>query len=406
MIKDYFTISYKEIRRKKLRSWLTLIGIIIGISAVISLILLGSGLKNAIESQAQGLGSDKLLITAKGNPLTPGLSTDAVNITTKDQDVVDRVSGVKKTSTFSFTTAQIDFNDNVRYFPIFGSPTDPEERKLIGESQNYDIGQGRSFNKGEKFKAVLGFSHLDKNLFGKAAQLGDSILVNGHKFKVIGFMEKIGSPPDDQSVTIPLEIYSDIFETGDERGMIIAQVGAGEDATKIGQDVKKALRKHRNQKEGKEDFNVQTPEDLLGTFNIILDMVQAVLIGIAGISLVVGGVGIMNTMYTSVLERTKQVGIIKSLGAKNSQVLALFIVESGFYGLGGGIVGIIVGVAIAKFVELVFKLAVGPAFLLIKIDPLLLIGALTFSFVIGTLSGIAPAYQASKMKPVDSLRYE
>ncbi|MBT5924722.1 FtsX-like permease family protein, partial [Candidatus Woesearchaeota archaeon] len=175
---------------------------------------------------------------------------------------------------------------------------------------------------------------------------------------------------------------------------------------KIAEEIKKDLRKKRDVDEGEEDFVVETPEQLAATFAIILDIVQIVLIGIAGISLFVGGVGIMNTMYTSVLERTKEIGVMKALGAKNSHVMALFLVESGIYGFGGGLIGAIIGIGFAKLVEAIFLIAVGPAFLLIEIDWILVLGTLLFSFIVGCLSGIAPARRASKLHPVDSLRYE
>ncbi len=406
MIKDYFEIPWKEIRRRKLRSLLTLIGIIIGISAVVSLITLGQGLENAISAQFDALGNDKLFITAKGNSLTPGLTTDAVKITEDDVEVIQSVSEVKETAAMIFSTARIEFNDNVRYFTIGGMPTDPDQRALLGESNSYTIMKGRAIEKGDKFKAVLGFSYTDATLFGQSIEVGDKILVQDTEFKVVGFWNKIGSPPDDQSVTIPFDTYGDIFGTGDEVGFIVAQAEAGEDPDQVAEKIEKELRNSRDVEEGKEDFSVETPQQLLSTFNTILDIVNIVLVGIAAISLLVGGVGIMNTMYTSVLQRTKEIGVMKALGAKNNHILALSLVESGFYGLVGGVIGIAIGLGIAFLVEYVFVIAVGPAFLDVQFNPVVVFGTLFFAFIVGALSGIAPARQASKMKPVDALRYE
>jgi putative ABC transport system permease protein len=406
MIKDYFYLPWQQIKRRKLRSWLTLLGIVIGIAAVVSLILLGQGLKNAIDGQISGLGKDKLFIAAKGSALTPGLSIDAVKLTEDDEEVVGRTSGVGMVTSLIFTSAKIEFNDNVRYFSVLGLSTDPEERVLFGEAQSYKLLKGRWHQKGDKYKAVLGWQYTQKSLFGRAVELGDKININGQDFKVVGFWEKIGSPPDDQSVSIPIDTYAEIFNTGDEVGMIIAQAQAGEDTLKVGEQVEKELRKSRGLEEGKEDFTVQTPEQLVAGFATILNIIQAVLAGIAAISLLVGGVGIMNTMYTTVLERTKEIGVMKSLGAKNKHIMYLFLVESGFYGVGGGLVGVIIGITVAKLVELAFILFVGPAFLSIEISIPLIVGVLIFGFVIGSLSGIAPARRASKLSPVDSLRYE
>tara|TARA_Y100000310_G_scaffold153901_1_gene153440 strand:+ start:7745 stop:8965 length:1221 start_codon:yes stop_codon:yes gene_type:complete len=406
MYKDYLKIPWKEIRRRKLRSWLTLIGIIIGIVAVVSLITLGQGLENAIAKQFQALGEDKLFITPKGNPLAPGLTTDAVKITSDDLEIIEKTTGVKITSASTYLTGRIEYNDLVRYFFVGGMPTDPEERKLLGEAQNYKILKGRFHEKGDKFKAVLGYQYTQDELFERQVDLGDKILIQGKEFKVIGFMDKIGSPPDDQSVIIPFDVFSDLFATNEEIGFIVAQTQPGEDIDVVGKRIEKALRKHRDLDEGKEDFSVETPKQIAATFETILDIVNLVLIGIAAISLLVGGIGIMNTMYTTVLERTKQIGVMKALGAKNNHIMALFLVESGLYGAGGGLIGITLGIAIAKLVEAIFVAALGPALLSVEINYILLAGVLLFSFVIGVFSGIAPARKAAKLHPVDSLRYE
>jgi putative ABC transport system permease protein len=406
MIKDYLYIPWNEIKRRRLRSWLTLIGVIIGIAAIVSLITLGQGLQNAIQSQFDALGNDKLFITTKGNVLTAGLSIDAIKITEKDKEVVARTSGVKKVAGMIYSTGRIEFNNLVRYFFITGLPTDPEERALVGESQSYHLLKGRFLEKGDNFKAVVGYAYTQPTLFQADIELGSKILIQGQEFKIVGILQKIGSPPDDQSILIPLNAYQDIFDSGDELGIIIAQSGAGEDALIVGENIEKSLRKSRDQKEGEEDFSVATPDQFAETFNIILDIVQAVLVGIAGISLLVGGVGIMNTMYTTVLQRTKEIGIMKSLGAENKHIMYLFLVEAGFYGLGGGLIGVTIGFGFAKIVEWAFLIAVGPAFLSVEFNLPLIGGTLLFSFLIGVISGIAPAYRASKLNPVDALRYE
>ncbi len=406
MFKDYLLIPLKEIRRRPLRSWLTLIGVIIGMAAVISLITLGNGLENAVAEQFAALGNDKLIISAKGSALTAGLSIDAVKITEKDHEIVKAVDGVKKTAGFVYSTANIEFNDRVRFFFIFGTPDDPEERLLIGETNSLKLLKGRVLDKGDKYKAVLGYDYLNSGLFDKALEVGDKILIKGQEFKVIGFWQKIGSPPDDRSITINLDTYADLFEIDDELGIIIAQTQPGEDPNLVAASIEKELRKSRGLKEGKEDFKVETPEQLAATFTIILDIIQVVLVGISIISLLVGGIGIMNTMYTVVLERTKQIGVLKALGAQNKHILYLFLVESGFYGLFGGLIGAIIGISFAKLVELFFTLFVGPSFLSIKISFTLILLTLIFSLSVGCLSGIAPARKAAKLNPVDSLRYE
>ena len=406
MIKDYLVIPLQEISRRKLRSLLTLIGIVIGVAAIISLITLGQGLENAIETQFQALGKDKLFIAAKGNPLTVGLSIEAVKITDKDLEIIKDTAGVERAAGMIYSTAKVEFNDLAYYPFIWGAPTDPKERALIGEAQSFKIMKGRSLQKGDKFKTVLGFDYTKRERFDKNIDLGDEILVHDQEFKVVGFLEKIGSPPDDQSVMIPIETYWEIIGNEDKYGILVAQTQLANDPSVVAEKIEKRLRKSRNLEEGKEDFSIETPEQYAESFAIILDIIQIVLIGIAAISLLVGGIGIMNTMYTTVLQRTKEIGVFKAVGARNRQILFLFLIESGFYGLGGGIIGVLIGISFAKLVELLFLIFVGPAFLLIKIDLLLITGTLLFSFLIGCISGVLPAYQASKLKPVDSLHYE
>jgi len=403
MIKDYFKIPWKEIKRRKIRSWLTLIGIFIGIAAIVSLITLGQGLENAIEKQFQALGKDKLFVMPRGGMWGMGSSE---MLTEDDLDVIEGVSGVKRATGMGYTYGRFEFNDLIHYGFISGISPEPEDMALVGEAQTWHILEGRNLRKGDKYKAILGYSHTQTDLFEKRVEVGNKIILHRKEFKVVGFLEKIGSPPDDQSAIIPLEAYEEVFDTKDELGFIIAQSQQGEDPFKVADGVKKELRRAHDVDEGEEDFDVQTPEQFAESFAIILDIVQIVLIGIAAISLLVGGIGIMNTMYTSVLQRTKEIGILKALGAKNSHILYLFLVESGLYGLGGGIIGAVIGIGFAKLTEYVFIQVVGPAFLHIEINWLFVLGVLFFSFMVGCISGIAPARRASKLKPVDALRYE
>jgi putative ABC transport system permease protein len=404
MIKEYFKISWKEIKRRKIRSWLTLIGIFIGIAAIVSLITLGQGLENAIGRQFELLGKDKLFINPKGGTIG-GVGSSGV-LTEDDLESVRGTSGIKRATGTGYTTGRFEYNDIVRYNFVSGISTEPEERALMGEAQTWKISSGRMISKGDKFKVVLGHSYTQRSLFEKEVEIGDKILINDQEFKVVGVLEKIGSPPDDNSGIIPLEAFAEMYDKEDEFGFLIAQTQPGEDPIKVSERVKKELRKSRNLDEGKEDFEIQTPEQFAESFSIILDIVQIVLIGISAISLLVGGIGIMNTMYTSVLQRTKEIGVMKALGARNSHILYLFLVESGLYGLGGGLIGAVIGIGFAKIIELIFVIAIGPAFLLIEIDWILVISTLLFAFFVGCISGIAPARRASKLNPVDSLRYE
>lgn len=216
---------------------------------------------------------------------------------------------------------------------------------------------------------------------------------------------KIGNPQDDSQVYIPIDTYMDIIGGKRDYGFIMAQVSNSAEVDSIAESLKKDLRKERDVKKGEEDFTVQTTQQAIDSFSTILNVVQAVLIGLATISLLVGGVGIMNTMYTSVMERTREIGIMKAIGAKNSSIVTIFLIEAGVLGLVGGAIGTAIGVTAGKLVEFVASSA-GYSILKISFSPGLIAFSILFSFIVGAIAGILPAIRASRLKPVEALRYE
>ena len=406
MILDYLKLVWGQMLARKRRSWLTLLGIVIGISAIISLMLIGGGLENAINEQLNSLGSDLLIIAPKGSAMSLGLSSDSGGITIDDQEAVKSVRGIEKTAGLIYTSARVEFNDEVRYQFVSGNSDDPEERELIGEGQNLNIGEGRGLEKGDRFKAVVGIDYTDESFLGRAIEIGDKILVQDQEFKVVGVWERIGNSADDRSIYIPLETYWEVFDNDGELGIIFAEVETGIDVEVAELRVTEELRDYRGVEEGKEDFTIQTPSQMAESFAAILGIVAAVLVGIAMISLLVGGIGIMNTMFTAVLQRTREIGLLKALAAKRRQILMLFLLESSLYGLVGGFIGVSIGVAFAKIVDWAFWNFVGPNLFIVQIDYTLLIVVLLGSAVFGGICGYVPARRAAKADAVNSLRYE
>jgi len=192
----------------------------------------------------------------------------------------------------------------------------------------------------------------------------------------------------------------------DQEDEIDAKSAEGFDVTTVADSIERRLLQIKNEKKDQETFSVQTSEQLLTSFTNIFNIVQGVLVGIAAISLLVGGIGIMNTMYTSVLERTKEIGTMKAVGAKNSDILQIFLFESGLLGLVGGAIGVVLGIGLGKGVQYIATIALGTNLLQASITAPLIVGALAFSFLIGSSSGILPAMQAARLKPADALRYE
>jgi len=221
---------------------------------------------------------------------------------------------------------------------------------------------------------------------------------------VRGIIKKIGNPDDDRLIIMDIERFREFFNISERVDWSVIQVDEGEDLIKVAGDVEEELRKARGVTEKTQDFNILTPEELLGSFQDILNIVTAFLAGVAAISLLVGGIGIANTMFTSVLERTKDIGVMKAVGAKNKDIMMIFLIEAGLFGLIGGVVGAVIGIGAALGVSAMANRALGVELLAAEISYPLLIGAVVFSFFIGVLSGITPARRASRLNVVEALR--
>ena len=404
MIKDFFALSVSNLRRRKLRSWLTMIGIFIGIAAVVSLISLGQGLQDYISEQFEVMGANKLIVLpGSGIGLA---SASAEKLTSKDLDVIKKTRGVDIVAELVYGVSFLEFNDEVKRVFVIGLPTE-KVADIFRDMQGFEVEKGRELKEDDKDKVVVGYLVAkDKSVFEKGVELRDKIIIEKKEFRVVGIMRQIGNPQDDSQVYIPLETAKKLFEKEDEIDTIYVQVKEGFETKDVAEDIKKELRRARDEEKGKETFSIQTFEQILETFQNVFNVVQAVLVGIAAISLLVGGIGIMNTMYTSVLERTREIGTMKAIGAKNSHVMTIFLIESGLLGLIGGVIGVLIGIGLAKFAEYLAAAFLGTTLLQASTNPMIFLGALAFSFVIGSASGLLPALQASKLNPVDALRYE
>ncbi len=403
MIADYFKLSVRSLRRRKVRSWLTMLGIFIGIAAVVSLVSLSQGMQEAINEQFQKIGANRIIIGAGGGsygPFAGGISTG--KLTDKDLSLVRKVEGVEFATGVLSKTARVEFDDKVSFVSIFGVDTDSETRKYVEGISFFEVGKGRQFRQGERNSAIVGYT-ASEDFFPKKVEVNDNLKIEGELFDVVGIQKKAGTGVHDSIIRIPLSTAREMFSEPEELSTIFVYVAPGFEPASVGDTIKEEMRQDRDLDEGEEDFTVQTSEEVIGTFKTILALLQAFLIGIAMISLVVGGIGIMNTMYMSVIERTREIGIMKSVGARNKDVLLIFLLESGLLGLAGGAVGTAIGMAISKGVE-VAAASTGIDLLKITFNPAIIIGALAFSFFVGAISGTLPALQAARLKPVDALR--
>jgi putative ABC transport system permease protein len=400
---DEINYALQNLIHRKLRSGLSILSILIGIAAVFALVSFGSGMSSYIDNIAKESGTDKLFIQAQGIG-APG-TDDSFYLTNDDIEFVEKINGVKEIAGLYMKPAEIVYREKRKYNYLSG--IDMEKKEFILESFAIKIDKGRELKKGELGKAILGYNYqIDNKIFAKGLKTGDKIEIDGESVEIAGFFSLVGNPSDDANIYVTKEQFENMYpEKKDKYGFIIARAEKDISVKELAEKIKDKLRKHKGQEEGKEDFYVQTFEDMIATFSSVLTVINAILVLIALISLVVASVNIMNTMYTAVLERTKEIGIMKSVGARNSDILFIFIFESGVIGLIGGILGVGLGFVVATIGG---AAAAGAGFSALKpVFPLsLIIGCIIFSFIIGAIAGVMPAIRASKLHPVDALRYE
>jgi len=400
-LRDELSFTFHTFEHKPTRAWLTILGVFIGIAAVVALISLGQGLQDTLNAEFEKVGVDKIMVS----PGTGAMAlfagfTGAERLTDHDVNVIERAKGVEKAIGFTGVLGKVGFKDEEQYTFVIGY--DPS-KMTMQEGFNTPVEKGRELKSGDKYKILIGYEIAHSTwLFSKEVKIGDTLRISGADFTVVGIVDKIGSRQDDTQVYIPKEASDEIYhDPGYALMYVITKTGFLPGG--VADNIMGAMRKDRDQKKGEEDFSVTTFEQLAETSLSVISTVQTVIIGIAAISLIVGGIGIMNTMYTSVLERTHEIGVMKAIGAKNSDIMMIFLLESGILGLVGGLIGVGLGMGVGMLVSAIISQSL-PMFL-VSFPPWLTIGSLAFSFIVGSLSGALPALQAARMKPAEALRH-
>jgi putative ABC transport system permease protein len=404
MLKDLFTLAFKNLKHRGVRSWLTLLGIFIGVTAVVALISLGNGLQLAVSSQFGVSQTEIISVQAGGVSGAGPPGVGVVNpLTSKEFEAIEKLSSVKNAVKRYIASGKLEYNDKV----VFGYATsipDGEDMDFIYEQLEKEPVAGRFLKDGERGKVFLGYNfYVDKVGLGKEIILGKSVLINDKKFEVVGILDKKGSFIFDNAVYMNEEDVLELFDYNDKIDVIAVQPTSKDELDRTKLDVEKTLRKVRNVDIGEEDFQVSTPEASLGQIKSILTGVQIFIVFVASISIFIGAIGIVNTMTTSVLERKKEIGIMKSIGARNSHIFLQFFIESGLLGLLGGFVGIVFGTLIGIAGIYGINNFIGGE-LKPSIDFALIFFALLGSFLVGGVAGIVPAMRAAKQNPVEALR--
>ncbi|MDO8563978.1 MAG: ABC transporter permease [Nanoarchaeota archaeon] len=403
MISDYFKLAFRNLTKRKLRSWLTIVGIVISIATIFMLISISLGLQAAVEEQFKILGTDKFFIQPRGQIAGPG-TTGAVQLTIKDVDAIEKISGVKDLTYFAVSPVKVEINGDTRYTNVVGFPL--ENAELFLENGAYDPEEGRTLREGDSGVVAIGYQFKHGNWLKKPAKINDKILLNGQEFKVRAITKQIGNSGDDRIILMSIEDFKLLFNVQEQVDQIMVQVDDVNNIDEVVERVEKRLKTLHGVTDKTRDFTILTPEELLESFGNILKIITSFLLAVAGISLLVGGIGIANTMFTSVLERTKEIGTMKAVGAKNSDILTLFLIESGLLGLTGGILGVLLGLSVAKLIEYIAVNQLQTNLLQVATPFYLIFGCLAFAFIAGAISGIWPAHRASKLRAVDALRYE
>ena len=393
-MRDYLLLAIKNLSHQKTRTALTLLGIVIGITAVVSMVSIGSGMKAALVEELKVLGTDKIIVQPQY--LTGGTTTKG--LTERDSRALENVLGVGFVSPLYSIASNVEFKGEEKTVALWGLPPEKAERTFAGTS-GYRLYQGRWLRKGDREKIAIGYGIHD-DFFDRKVMVGNTLRIKGEEFEVIGIFRKTGDRDSDYAIYADLDQVRELYGRKDAVTLIVVRIKEGFDVEQVGRRVEDVLEKRRHEK----DFTVLTPAQLAERVGEIYKIIQIVFGGIAAISLLVGALGIANTMVMNVLERTREVGIMKATGATDAHVLRLFLLESGVIGIVGGSIGILGGLLISRVMNYASARTLGEGVLTTQVTPHLALAALVFSFLIGVVSGLYPAYRASRMDPVVALR--
>ncbi|MEX2693874.1 ABC transporter permease [Rhizobium mongolense] len=402
MFLETLKLALRAISRNILRSFLTVLGVVIGVAAVLALVTIGNGTTEQVSTELSRLGTNMLFV--RPGQFGPGrASSEARRFTVKDVDAIrDQLTGLRAVAPLNQTTATAIYGGQSHSTTVMGTTND------YFIAQDWDIALGRTFEAAEergRARCILGET-VRSQLFGAANPTGQQIRVGKVSCGVIGVLAKRGQSgmgtDQDDVVIMPVKIYQRRIggRANANVQMIVISARDGVSTSKVQTETENLLRERRKIIPGREDdFNVndmtQIAEAMTGTTTLLTGLLGAV----AAISLLVGGIGIMNIMLVSVTERTREIGIRLAIGALETQVLLQFLVEAVALSLFGGITGIVFGLGIGFTAVTLLKVP-------FVVSPLMIAVAFVFSAAIGMIFGYFPARRAAQLNPIEALRHE
>ncbi len=400
-------VSFSQLRANKMRSFLTILGILIGVGSVMGVTSIGEGMRRQIVSEFERVGGSKLILV---QPPRQWVRIDGrwVRRSWEEHLLVEDIARIRTECPHVETVipmtaagAQLKYRKANASGDFWGVNTD------FSEAWGWPVDTGRFINAGDlkKWRKVAVIGHkIKEDLFGDKPAVGREIKINGRRYEVVGIMSEKRMFYEDwgQRVFIPFTTAAKRMVGNDYLDVLFVYAAAAREADLAADEIRRTLRRY---KEHGDEFEIETADAQIQEVNRVFGIMKIVVGGIAFVSLLVGGIGIMNIMLVSVTERTREIGIRKAVGAKRRTILTQFLIESGFLCLFGGMLGVLFGLGLGFGISrLITSLTNEPFPSVISIQAT--ITALIFSATWGILFGVFPAWKAAKLNPVEALRYE
>lgn len=402
MVKESIIMAWGSLVANKLRTILTMLGIIIGVAAVIALVSVGHGVRYKIQNNLSSLGSNLLFVSPSVSNRGYGKASanDFKRLTIKDFEAVDNIPGVRKASPVMKRQFVTVYKNNHWTTLLTGANQDYKE--IMGR----EAVKGRYITKDQVERrervAVIG-TKVEKELFNEVNPIGKIIRINNQPFKVIGVLNEKGTSTygtdEDDQVIIPYTTYMERLTGRTSIGSIYLLGKNQESLKSLEIDINNVLRLRHQTLPGEKDFDIESMADIMKKVEETTRTLTLFLGAIAMISLIVGGIGIMNIMLVSVTERTKEIGIRKALGATKKVIITQFLIEAIFISFCGGCIGVALGLGASKVIALIIDMET-------VVSPSIILMSFGFAMSIGLLFGIYPAQKAAKLNTIDALHYE